>query len=391
MSDPLLDALDAAIDSAGSFHDALVDVRAAVANGSDDPPGGDPEPGELAPPADFTATWDPQTRRVTCRWTEQDDAVEVHESATDPDNTLKETLPAGVTIRVSSELKGGHDYVWGARSVRGDEVSEFTPWVTIAVPLEGEAPDDEDEPDEDDDEGQDDGDDEQEPGDPNGTLPTDVLPILKTWTITTTTGSEGDPDNEYPVGEHAEIPGVFYVTADRGVMFHATVNGFTTEHSKRCRVEGRQMADDDWTKAEWDGNDPHELFADFWVSTAGLSKRKRVCALQIHDGGDDVLQVCGDAEEGLIVLTDDGDTMTVLDPDYEDGQRVEVRITTGDGIVRVFYNDVEKATFEKSGTSWYFKAGAYNQASMQEHGEPASAYGEVVIYDLRATGNLVAA
>jgi hypothetical protein len=231
-------------------------------------------------------------------------------------------------------------------------------------------------------------DDEPEEPAPGGLLPTDVLPVLKTWTVTTTTGKPGSPTNKYPVGDHASIPGVFYVRPDRGVMFHATVNGVTTPNSKRCRVEGRQMADDKWTKASWNGNDPHTLDADLWISTAGLTKRKRISALQIHDGGDDVLQVCADANDGLIVLTDDGKTMTVLDPDYQDEQRVQVRIVTGGGTVKVFYNGAEKASFKKKGTSWYFKAGAYVQASMSEHGEPSTAYGEVVIYDLKATGTL---
>jgi hypothetical protein len=252
----------------------------------------------------------------------------------------------------------------------------------------------------DDEDQDDDGDDDEgeEPPPATGLVPTDVLPILKTWTVTTTTGKPGSPTNKYPIGDHAEIPGVFYVRPDRGVMFHATVNGVTTPNSKRCRVEGRQMADDRWTKAAWNGADPHTLDADLWISTAGLSKRKRVSGLQIHDGGDDVLQVLADAEHGLIVLTDDGKTMTVLDPGYHNEQRVKVGIETGvdkrkigDKTVAdvvVTYNGVEKARFTKTGTSWYFKAGAYLQASMAEHGEPPTAYGEVVIYSMAATGKL---
>jgi hypothetical protein len=246
---------------------------------------------------------------------------------------------------------------------------------------------DDDEPEQPDEEEPDEGE-EEEPA-PGGKLPADVLPILKTWTVTTTTGKQGSPTNKYPVGDHASIPGVFYVQADGGVMFHATVNGFTTPNSKRCRVEGRQMADDKWTKASWSGAEPHTLEADLWISTAGLAKRKRVSGLQIHDGGDDVLQVLADAEHGLIVLTDDGKTMTVLDAGYRDKQRFTCRIETGGGTVRVFYNGTEKASFQKKGTSWYFKAGCYLQASMAEHGEPSTSYGEVVIYDLKASGKLI--
>lgn len=156
-----------------------------------------------------------------------------------------------------------------------------------------------------------------------------MLPILKTWTVTTTTGKQGSPTNKYPVGDHASIDGVFYVTGDGGVMFHATVDGVTTPKSKRCHVEGRQMADAEWTKAAWNGADPHTLDAELWISTAGLTKRKRVSGLQIHDGGDDVLQVLADAEHGLIVLSDDGKTMHVLDPAYRDRQRTPILCAEG--------------------------------------------------------------
>jgi hypothetical protein len=265
----------------------------------------------------------------------------------------------------------------------------------LAEDLVGEVPD------EDEDDEQEEPDDEEEEPAPGGKLPTDVLPILKTWTVTTTTGKQGSPTNKYPVGDHASIPGVFYVQGDGGVMFHATVNGFTTPNSKRCRVEGRQMAGEpgSWEKAKWNGADPHTLDADLWISTAGLTKRKRVSGLQIHDGGDDVLQVLADAEHGLIVLTDDGETMTVLDAGYRDKQRFTCRIETGvdkrkvgDKTVAdvvVTYNGAEKARFTKTGTSWYFKAGCYLQASMAEHGEPSTSYGEVVIYDLKASGKLI--
>jgi hypothetical protein len=248
---------------------------------------------------------------------------------------------------------------------------------------------------------------EQPPPPPpwGGRLPTDVLPALTTWTITTTTGQPGKPTNNYPAKLGGEIPNVFYVTGDSGVMFRATVDGVTTPNSKRCRVEARQMADDNWTKAAWNGDEPHSLDADLWISTANLHKRKQVSALQIHDGGDDVLQVLADAEAGLIVKANDGKTIRVLDPDYQDGQRFTCRIATGlnprredgrdtaDVAVTYYGHDGPPVTElfpDKVGTSWYFKAGCYNQASIAEHGEPPTAYGEVCIYSLAVTGRPVA-
>lgn len=146
------------------------------------------------------------------------------------------------------------------------------------------------------------------------------------------------------------------------------------------------MADANWTKAAWDGGDPHVMEADMWISTAGLQKRKRVCGLQIHDGADDVLQVSADAEQGLIVVTDDGHTVNILDAAYKNEQRFTCRIETGAGKIRVTYNGAKTVEVSAKGTGWYYKAGAYLQASMEEHGEPASAFGEVCIYRLTVEG-----
>ena len=318
---------------------------------------------------------------VADRWRWRD------ELDTDPATQVKDVTTTPRTVR--SRMKPG---ARGRRySVSAGNAAGWSEWSEpVDVPAAGEGEQKPDQP-------------EPQPAG-RGRVPTDVLPVLKTWTITTTTGKPGSPTNLYPaqLGDGAgHIPGVFYVRDDGGVMFHATVDGVTTKNSKRCRVEGRQMADGRWTKAAWSGADPHALDAELWISTAGLTKRKRVSGLQIHDGGDDVLQVVADAELGLAVLTDDGKTVHVLDAAYRDEQRCTVRIETGrnrrksggktvaDVVVTYRSGDVSKTvTIEKVGTSWYYKAGCYLQASMAEHGEPATAYGEVVIYRLDATGKL---
>jgi hypothetical protein len=329
----------------------------------------DPPTGAPATPPGLAVTLD-QAKRPVLTWDAAGGGTEW--DVTDKNNPAK---PVQVTVTeprtVRSAMKAGSKP--RAYSVRARNTAGVSDWCApVTVSYDGGTP-------------------PEEPDTPDpqtGRNPTDVLPVLKTWTVTTTTGQQGSPTNKYPVGDHASIPGVFYVTDDGGVMFHATVNGFTTPNSKRCRVEGRQMADANWTKAAWNGSDPHTLDAELWISTAGLQKRKRVCGLQIHDGGDDVLQVAYDAALGLIVLTDDGQTVTSLDASYRDRQRFTCRIETGGGKIRVTYNGTQTVELPGQGTSWYFKAGAYNQASMAEHGEPASAYGEVCIYRLTASGSL---
>src|SRR5690606_27743673 len=63
------------------------EILALVENGDpgEAPP---PDPGALLPPANFSAAYDASTRRVTCAWTPQSDAVEIHERWKNPANTL---------------------------------------------------------------------------------------------------------------------------------------------------------------------------------------------------------------------------------------------------------------------------------------------------------------
>jgi hypothetical protein len=345
-------------------------VAALVGGGGEDP---DPAPQAPGKPTGLTVTT-LSDGRLQLDW---DDADWVTEwdvlDLNNPAQPLKETVTVSRSIR-SAMKKGGtpRRYVVVARNAAGESPA------SDPVDVGGQTPDPGPDPD----------------PQPGGKLPTDVLPALKTWTVTTTTGSPGSPTNLYPakIGDgEGFIPEVFYVRPDGGVMFRATVNGVTTPNSKRCRVEARQMADDAWTKAAWSPRTPHSLEAEFWASTAGLTKRKRVSALQIHDGADDVLQVVADAELGLALLSDDGDTVNVLDPDYRDEQRCVVRIDTDAGKTQVAYNagqpNAKTVEISTTGSGYYFKAGAYNQASMQEHGEPASAFSEVCIYTLMVTGN----
>jgi hypothetical protein len=217
--------------------------------------------------------------------------------------------------------------------------------------------------------------------------PSDVLPALKTWTVTTTTGSQGDPDNEYYVAR--DIPGVLFVEDGGGVVFRAGVDGFHTANSKYCRVEARQMADGKWRKAGWKATDgAHTLTAELAIDTSGLTMRKRCNGLQIHDGSDDVMQVMRHETLGLGVMTNDGGTWLSLDPAYS-GARFACEIRVEGGRVQVTYNGTKVVEFAKSGSGWYFKAGCYLQSDMATWGEPATSWGQVTLWRLDETGTKV--
>lgn len=337
----------------------------------------DPPPGELAPPANFSAAYDASTRRVTCAWTPQADAVEVHERWKDPANTLKATLAPGAGSRVSSQLAGG-PYEWAARSVRDGQVSAFTDWVLTDVPREGDEHDD-DEHDEA----------PEDPGEPTpgGPHPSDVLPLLRHWTIMLPTGSPGDPDNDYLVGE--SIPDTYFVRDDehgRGVVFRTYPGlAFHSPNSKYGRTEARQMVppSGSWEKSAWSSSEPHLLYAKLAIDTSHLD-HPIVNGLQIHDGGDDVIQV--QARNGVLgVAHDDGDSWEPLDV-HRDGVPFEMTIdVTGGGEIVFVYNGVEALTIPKRGSGWYWKAGCYPNTGGKnaDRVERPSNFAEVVIYDLR--------
>jgi hypothetical protein len=224
------------------------------------------------------------------------------------------------------------------------------------------------------------------PGEPH---PSDVLD-LRHWTIMLPTGSQGDPDNLYVIGQ--SIPNTLFTrydvdSDDDGVVFRCPANGFHSPNSKYPRTEARQMADAKWTKAAWSSSGSHSLEAELAIDASHLSARKRVNGLQIHDGGDDVCQIMRHETKGLGLMHSDGKAWESIDPGYGDGVRFTCKILAEKDRLKVFYNGELKVDIPKKGTGWYWKMGAYLQSGgASEHKEPAGAYGEVTIWRYAITG-----
>ena len=107
--------------------------------------------------------------------------------------------------------------------------------------------------------------------------------------------------------------------------------------------------------------------------------KPEVVAAQIHDGGDDVLQIRLEGPK-LMVQYDDGKSEQIIDPDYTLGTPFHVRIVAADSKVDVLYNGEKKAELPLTGSGWYFKVGAYVQAN-GESGD-ADSVGAVAVYAL---------
>ena len=218
--------------------------------------------------------------------------------------------------------------------------------------------------------------------------PTGVIPEFARWTTMTTTGSEGDPDNEFYIAE--SVPGVYYVGDDGGVVFNCDPNGFHSKGSKFPRVENRMQSDkpNTWTpKSAWTSSGDHRLSAELSIDTSGLSARKRGNAIQIHDGGDDICQVMKHETWGLGLMHSDGKKWESIDPNYRDGQRFACEVQAVASRIVVIYNGIKKVDVAKAGTGWFWKIGAYVQSGgASEFKEPAGARYKVTVYSCTIAG-----
>lgn len=220
---------------------------------------------------------------------------------------------------------------------------------------------------------------------PSAKYPSDVLD-LRNWTIMLPTGGDGDPDNLYLVGK--SLPDVFYLDpTDGAVVFRCPPDGVHSSGSKYPRTEARQMADNKWTKAAWSSSGSHTLECDLAIDTSHLSTRRRIVAMQIHDGGDDVCQLMYREDGKLGLAHNDGDSFEIIDPGYVNAARFVCRIEADSNRIRVFYNNVKRVDIAKSGTGWYWKFGSYLQTGgASDYNEPAGAYGQVKVWRYTLTG-----
>jgi hypothetical protein len=294
-------------------------------------------------------------RSTTCTWqavpNRDDLAYEVHEFLTDPANTLKATVSG--TSRTSTPLRGGRSYEWGVRARdRDGGVSQFSEHVTVFVAQA------------------------RPPAVAASGNPILLLPILAGWTLMQPVGAPEDPENDYPT--HA-IPDVFFVR-DGGVVYRAPTTGVTSKGSHYPRCESREMRDRQGTKAAWSNKTgTHTLTVDE-AFTQLPSVKPEVVGVQIHDGKDDVLQIRLEGSK-LFAAIRDGRTRVGFTDNYKLGTRFVVQIVAANSRIKVFYNGAPKADFPLSGSSWFWKVGAYVQSS-PDHGDGPGNFGEVTVYSV---------
>jgi hypothetical protein len=209
-------------------------------------------------------------------------------------------------------------------------------------------------------------------------VPGDVLD-LENWFLTLPVGLPGDPDSIDQPELLTYRSEWFDLTPDgTGVVFRAPAGGVTTENSKYPRSELREMNGEE--KAAWSNTEGTHVLESRQAITKVPPVKPEVSAAQIHDGGDDVMQIRLEGST-LVAQYADGAEQIVIDPDYQLGTPYDLRIVAADGRITVFYDGEQAAVIERSGSSWYWKVGAYTQSN-PERGDAPDALGEVVVYSL---------
>ena len=217
-----------------------------------------------------------------------------------------------------------------------------------------------------------------------------LLLDLTEWKVQLPVNAAGDM-----TGRHLEIPqprlrtyasAPYFTVRGDGVQFRAPVNGVTTSGSRYPRSELREMANGGMSMASWSTESGTHTMVVEQAITAVPAVKKHVVAGQIHDGSDDVLTIR--LEYPRLFVDHNGVDGPVLTGSYVLGTRFTVKIEAGDGQIKVYYNGSETPadTFPKSGSSNYFKAGAYTQSNCTREARcNTDNYGEVVIYRLEVT------
>jgi hypothetical protein len=219
------------------------------------------------------------------------------------------------------------------------------------------------------------------PGD--ALLPSQVLDLTN-WKLTlpVDTSHAGSPD-EYKQPELAtyQHPTYFHTNGTRdGVVFRAHCGGYTTSGSGYPRSELREMTSNGSANASWSTTSGTHTMEIRQMVTHLPVVKPHVVVGQIHDAADDVIVF---RLEGTKLFVDqNGVNGPVLTSNYQLGTVFTVKFVARNGGVECYYNGQYIYTYKVSTSGCYFKAGCYTQSNTSK-GDSASAYGEVVIFDVK--------
>jgi hypothetical protein len=232
------------------------------------------------------------------------------------------------------------------------------------------------------------GEDPGDPGDPGGgaELPSEVLD-LSDWKVTLPLGEDEEPTEIFQPDLEGYSHDPFFTVTEAGdaVQFRSPVNGVTTGGSSYPRSELREMEPGGGDEIEWDATSGTHTMTVREAFTHLPNDKPEVVGAQIHGGDDDVTAL---RLVGSELWVTEGDTVEhhLITDSYELGTVFELKYVVSDGQIEIYYNGELETTIENSGSTNYFKAGAYTQANCDKS-SPCSDdnYGETNIYELNVT------
>lgn len=206
---------------------------------------------------------------------------------------------------------------------------------------------------------------------------------LTNWKLTLPidTAHAGSPDEikQPELNAFNSVP--YFISSPKAdsVIFQANAGGATTSNSGYPRSELREMVNSGKDKASWSNTvGSHSMTIRQAITHLPVVKPE-VVAGQIHDASDDVIMIRLEGKH--LFVEGSGKNLGDLDTNYSLGTVFDVRIVAESNHIRVYYNNVLKVNYAKSGAGYYFKAGVYTQSNTSR-GDAPDAYGEVKIYSL---------
>lgn len=206
---------------------------------------------------------------------------------------------------------------------------------------------------------------------------------LTNWYLTLPVGNPGSPTliKQPQLATYSLDP--WFVRMGESLRFRAHCGGVTTSGSSYPRCELREMKGT--SNAKWSTTSgKHTMIIRQAVTHAPVVKPQVVCG-QIHGGSDDICVFMYDGASKSIKWKK-GDTLQSLKliPDYVLGTMFEAKFVATAGRIELWVNGSKKASFSKSSSTCFYKAGDYTQSNVSK-GDSADAYGEVLIERLEVT------
>lgn len=167
-----------------------------------------------------------------------------------------------------------------------------------------------------------------------------------------------EDDNIFPVGDDQEW-----------CRFRVRIDGPTTGGTDYARSELREMQTNGTSEAAWStASNTHRMKATIRVPSLSVFTKPTIIFGQIHDGSDDLLQVCTELNatsglvEGKLRINGSSSGRPKLSLDWRELEEHTYLIDITGGVTRVYWDDLNNPihiTSDISSATAYFKVGCY--------------------------------